>query len=191
MMRIITGSARGYRLKTLPGEEVTRPTTERVKESIFSALQFEIEGRAVLDLFAGSGQMGLEALSRGAVSCVFVDSDKNACAVVKENAVGARLTDRMTLRQTSAEAFLAANTAHFDIVFLDPPYRAGLLPSILPKLCPFVREGGVVVCETDLTTTLEEQIVSQGTALLLEKQRAYGKTIVWFYRRVTTDDHTV
>ncbi len=185
MMRIITGTARGFRLKTLPGEDVTRPTTERVKESIFSALQFEIEGRAVLDLFAGSGQMGLEALSRGARSCVCIDSDKNANAVIKENALGARLADKLTLRLTTADAFLSGNREVFDIVFLDPPYKAGLLPTLLPKLCTCVREGGAVVCETDNSTTLPEQIVGSPLSLTLEKQRTYGKTTVWFYRCVS------
>ena len=83
-MRVITGVARGRRLETLPGE-VTRPTGEKVKESLFSAIQFDIEGRRILDLFAGSGQLGIEALSRGAESAVFVDADKNAVKIVKEN----------------------------------------------------------------------------------------------------------
>jgi len=185
MMRIITGTARGFRLKTLAGEDVTRPTTERVKESVFSALQFDIEGRAVLDLFAGSGQMGLEALSRGASSCVAVDSDKNACTVIRENAVGARLADKLTLRQTTADAFLSGNRDVFDIVFLDPPYQAGLIPPLLPKLCACVREGGTVVCETDNNTVLPEQVSASPLSLTLEKQRAYGKTTVWFYRCVS------
>lgn len=185
MMRIITGTARGYRLKTLPGEEITRPTAERVKESIFSALQFEIEGRAVLDLFAGSGQMGLEALSRGAKSCVCVDLDKNACAVIKDNAVGAKLADRLMLRQVPAETFLSGTTETFDVAFLDPPYKAGLLPAILPKLCDRMREGGVAVCETDNVTTLPEHVSGSSLSLTLEKQRTYGKTTVWFYRCVS------
>lgn len=178
MMRIITGSARGVRLKTLPGEETTRPTTERVKESVFSALQFEIEGRAVLDLFAGSGQMGLEALSRGAISCVFTDSSKEACGIVRENVKNTRLTDRARIVNGEALAFCASCNDRFDVVFLDPPYRAGLLPTVLPLLGRLMREGGVAVCETDAGTALEEVY----GPLRLEKQKRYGKTLVWFYR---------
>lgn len=182
MMRIITGTARGYRLQTLPGEDTTRPTTERVKESVFSALQFEVEGRAVLDLFAGSGQMGLEALSRGAASCVFVDSNREACAVVKANAVGAKLTKNMTLVNTSADSFVARSHEMFDLVFLDPPYRAGLIPSLLPTLADAMREGGVAVCETDDKTSLPETADGNKHRLTLEKQKRYGKTQVFYYR---------
>ena len=85
MMRVITGSARGRRLETLPGEDVTRPTTESVKEALFSMIQFDIEGRRVLDLFAGSGQLGIEALSRGARSCTFVENNRAAKQVVERN----------------------------------------------------------------------------------------------------------
>lgn len=182
MMRIITGSARGFRLKTLPGEETTRPTTERVKESVFSALQFEIEGRAVLDLFAGSGQMGLEALSRGATSCVFVDCSREACEIVRDNARGARLMDRARIVNGEAARFCATVQERFDVVFLDPPYRAGLLPTLLLPVSALAREGGVVVCETDAETVLCEVY---GT-LRLEKQRRYGKTLVWLYRCTAT-----
>ena len=182
MMRIITGTARGVRLATLPGEDTTRPTTERVKESVFSALQFEIEGRAVLDLFAGSGQMGLEALSRGATACTFVDSSKDACDVVRTNAKATRLADRARIVNSDAQRFCDGCHERFDVVFLDPPYRAGLLPSLLAVLSPLVREGGVAVCETDMTTTLQERY----GALTLEKSKRYGKTQVWFYRRAAS-----
>ena len=179
MMRIITGKARGYRLQTLPGEETTRPTTERVKESVFSALQFEIEGRTVLDLFAGSGQMGLEALSRGAASAVFVDSSKDACEVVKQNARGAKLDGNMRIANTDALAFCQRTSERFDMAFLDPPYRAGLLPSLLPQVAALIKEGGVVVCETDADTVLPERV----EALVLEKDKRYGKTQIRIYRK--------
>ncbi|MBR5134306.1 MAG: 16S rRNA (guanine(966)-N(2))-methyltransferase RsmD [Clostridia bacterium] len=181
-MRIITGTARGYRLQTLPGEDTTRPTTERVKESVFSALQFEIEGRAVLDLFAGSGQMGLEAMSRGAASCVFVDSSREACAVVKANAAGAKLTKNITVINATAESVCDRLRDKIDIVFLDPPYRAGLIPSLLPKLLPSMRVGGAVVCETDDKTELPETVRGEDATLVLEKCKRYGKTQVFLYR---------
>ncbi len=182
MMRIITGSARGVRLQTLPGEDTTRPTTERVKESVFSALQFEIEGRAVLDLFAGSGQMGLEAMSRGAVSCTFVDSSREACEIVKQNARATKLQKNIQVLNTSAEAFCERGGDRFDLVFLDPPYRAGLLPTILPMLPARMRDGGVAVCETDLSTVLPDEVTDGARRLVCEKQKRYGKTLVWFYR---------
>ena len=96
-MRVITGSARGRRLETLPGEDVTRPTSESVKEALFSMIQFEIEGRRVLDLFAGSGQLGIEALSRGAASCVFVENNKGARDVVERNILHCGLQDRASI----------------------------------------------------------------------------------------------
>jgi 16S rRNA (guanine(966)-N(2))-methyltransferase RsmD len=179
MMRIITGKARGYRLETLPGEDTTRPTTERVKESIFSILQFEIEGRAVLDLFAGSGQMGLEALSRGAASAVFVDSSKDACEIVKRNARGAKLDGAMRIANIDAHAFCQRTSERFDLAFLDPPYRAQLLPALLPQVAALVKDGGAVVCETDTDTKLPESVES----LVLEKEKRYGKTQVWIYRK--------
>ena len=182
MMRIITGKARGFRLTTLPGEDTTRPTTERVKESVFSMLQFEIEGRTVLDLFAGSGQMGLEALSRGAAFAVFVDSSKEACEVVKSNARGAKLEGVMRIANTNAEAFCQCSSERFDIAFLDPPYRAGLLPALLPQVLSRMKEGGAVVCETDAATVLPKRIDSEGLSLMLEKDKRYGKTQIRLYR---------
>lgn len=126
MMRIITGTLKGKRLETLPGD-ATRPTSERVKEAIFSALQFDLEGRRVLDLFAGCGQMGLEALSRGAKSVMFIDASQDAMAIVKKNVTAAGVTEacrflvsdyRNYIRKaTRADASLA-----YDLVFIDPPY---------------------------------------------------------------------
>ncbi len=184
MMRIITGIARGFRLQTLPGEDTTRPTAERVKQSIFNTLQFEIEGRAVLDLFAGSGQMGLEALSRSAASAVFVDSSRDACAVVQQNARGAKLEQNSRIVMCEAQAFCQRSSDRFDVVFLDPPYRAGLLPALLTDVLPLVREGAVVVCETDAATKLPACVDGEAFSLSLEKERRYGKTQVWFYRCV-------
>ena len=149
MMRIITGSARGVRLETLPGD-LTRPTSERAKEAIFSMLPLDLEGRRVLDLFAGSGQLGLEALSRGAAFAVFVDRAKEAAAVVSRNAVKTRLADRVSVTVSDAQSFLSAcREAPFHLVFLDPPYAAGLLPPVLKKLAVsgLLAPGAIVVAE--------------------------------------------
>ena len=125
-MRVITGSARGRRLKELTGME-TRPTTDKVKESLFSIIQFDIEGRRVLDLFAGTGQLGIEALSRGAASAVFIDRRADAVRLVKDNLELCGLSDRASVRCGDAMSYLRSGEK-FDLIFLDPPYAAGLLP---------------------------------------------------------------
>lgn len=152
MMRIITGSARGVRLETLLGEEITRPTAERVKEAIFSALQFELEGRRVLDLFGGSGQMGLEALSRGAESCMFVDAAEEAIAVIKRNAQKARLFDRCRFLISDYRNYLrkARGREKFSLVFLDPPYAMHAHAEALKRLIEgeLVTDDCLFVCES-------------------------------------------
>lgn len=152
MMRIITGSARGVRLETLPGDDVTRPTTERAKQAIFSAIQFEVEGRRVLDLFGGSGQMGLEALSRGAATCMFVDAAEEAIAVIKRNAQKTRLTDRSRYLISDYRNYLrkARGRETFDLVFLDPPYAMRALPEALTRLLDgeLVSPRCLFICES-------------------------------------------
>ena len=151
MMRIITGSARGTRLATLAGE-ATRPTAERVKEAVFSMLQSKIPSAHVLDLFAGSGQMGLEALSRGACHAIFCDSAKEALAVTRANAEKTRLSDRASFFCADARTLLRRMKGEepFDLVFLDPPYAAQAIPSCLSLLlsCELLAEGARIVCET-------------------------------------------
>lgn len=152
MMRIITGTARGIKLTTLEGE-TTRPTAERVKEAVFSMIQFEIEGRAVLDLFAGSGQLALEALSRGAARATIIDASREAANVIMDNAKKTRLFDRCRISCADYASFIrgAAHREQYDIVFLDPPYAAGLVPEALRKLAKgdLYAPGAVIVCETD------------------------------------------
>ncbi len=126
MMRIITGTARGTKLVTLEGE-ATRPTSERTKESVFSMLQFDIEGRRVLDLFGGSGQMGLEALSRGAASATIIDQSADAVKVIKTNAQKTKLFDRCVILTKDYKAYLKGSKDKFDIIFLDPPYDTNML----------------------------------------------------------------
>lgn len=177
-MRVITGSARGMSLRTLEGDNV-RPTTDKVKEAVFSIIQFEIEGRRILDLFAGSGQLGIEALSRGAESAVFVDADKNAVRIVKENLSKTKLDYKATVAQTDSLAFLSMTDRVFDIAFLDPPFSTGLLEKALAKVEPHIAEGGLVVCEHPFADELPD---IQGG---LEKQKTYkySKTAVTVYRK--------
>ena len=150
MMRIITGSAKGTSLYTLPGD-ATRPTAERVKEAVFSMLQFEVEGMRVLDLFAGSGQMALEALSRGAHFATLCDSSKEAIEIIRKNAEKTRLVGLCDIRNTDALAFLSTSpTATYDLVILDPPYALGLIPKALGLLLGrgFLSPNAKIVCES-------------------------------------------
>ncbi len=174
MMRIITGSAKGKKLATLEGD-ATRPTSERIKEAIFSSLQFDIENRAVLDLFAGSGQMGLEALSRGAASATFIDSASEAIAICKENAKRTALFDRSRFLVSDYRNFIrkAAGERKFDLVFIDPPYAMACCTEALHRLCEagLLLPGALVVLESG-----EETIDTASlTAFEVQKSTAYGK----------------
>jgi 16S rRNA (guanine(966)-N(2))-methyltransferase RsmD len=177
-MRIITGSAKGRKLLTPPGIS-TRPTTGLVKESVFSIIQFEVPGAAVLDLFAGSGQMGVEALSRGARSCVFVENSKAVMSVIESNlkAAGFLAEAKLVLR----DALIYAENAQesFDIAFLDPPYGYGL-ERILPAVGELMRDNGIIVCETKK----EEVLPEQAGRLNKHKDYRYGKTKMTIYRNV-------
>lgn len=149
-MRIITGSARGAELLTLKGEN-TRPTAARTKEAVFSMIQFDIEGRKVLDLFSGSGQLALEALSRGASEAVLCDSSREAVAVIKKNAEKTRLAPKCRINLCDALSLIGRlGEERFDIVFLDPPYALNLIPKVLVKLLEFgrLKTTSTVICET-------------------------------------------
>ena len=148
-MRVITGSARGRRLEELPGLD-TRPTASRVKEGLFSAIQFDIAGRRVLDLFAGTGQLGIEALSRGAVFCDFVDSAPAALEVVRRNVKACGFEDRSACHGTDFAAFLSGRREKYGLVFLDPPYASGNLERALELITAIdiVVENGIIVCES-------------------------------------------
>ena len=155
-MRVITGTARGRRLKELEGME-TRPTTDRVKEGLFSAIQFEIEGRKVLDLFAGTGQLGIECLSRGAASAVFVDRRADAVKLIRENLKLTELADRARVVAGDSMEFLKSLKERFDIVLLDPPYAAGLLEPAIAHLTAFdiLNPQGIIVAEHPAERSLQ------------------------------------
>lgn len=177
-MRVITGSARGRRLKTLEGRDV-RPTADRVKEAIFSIIQFEIEGSRVLDMFAGSGQLGIEALSRGAAEAVFVDADPRAVALVRENLEHTGLSDRAQVFQADSLMFVRNRHERFDIALLDPPYGRGILQQALEAAAPCVSENGTIVCELPEKEEMPEHV---GEFSLYRRYR-YGKTELAVYRR--------
>ena len=145
-MRVITGSARGRKLKTPENYDI-RPTTDNVKEAVFNIIQFDVEGRHVLDLFAGTGQLGIEALSRGAESCVFIDRDRKAVSLVKENLEACAL--RGSVLQADALGYLRGGEK-FDLIFIDPPYDSGLYAPVLEtiNLVDNLSDGGIIICET-------------------------------------------
>lgn len=175
-MRVITGSARGRRLETLPGEDVTRPTTESVKEALFSMIQFDIEGKRVLDLFAGSGQLGIEALSRGAVSCTFVENSRPAMKIVEANIRHCGFENRSNTVFSDAVSFLS-RSAKYDIVLLDPPYGKGLLTRALPLVAQNISENGIIVCET----AREEELSECVGGFSVDRVRNHGKTKLTLY----------
>ncbi len=151
MLRIITGSAKGKKLKTLEGE-ATRPTSERIKEAVFSAIQFDIENRRVLDLFAGCGQLGLEALSRGAASATFIDSSREAMEIVKENVrtVGFENSCRYLVSDWRNYIRKASGRARFDLVFIDPPYAMECCADAVERLidADLLERGAIIVLES-------------------------------------------
>lgn len=181
-MRVITGTARGRQLITPEGMD-TRPTTDKVKEAVCSSLQFDFEGANVLDLFAGSGQMAIEALSRGAARATFVDADQRAITCIRQNVKVCGFMDQATILKSDAISFLQRTTEHFNIVFLDPPYRHDILQQILPILAEKIQENGIIVCEHEPECKLSERILNFD----LQKQKKYGKIIISIYRNAETE----
>lgn len=177
-MRVISGTARGCRLRPVPGMS-TRPTTDRVKESIFNIIQMQVPGARVLDLFAGTGQMGVEALSRGADHCDFVDRDKAALAVLRSNIAAARVQQRARVCPGEYGAYLSRCPAQsVDLVFLDPPYGGKILNSALFDIERFdiLAPSGIILCES----AVEDRIVS---SLAPGREYRYGAIKITVLRR--------
>ncbi len=179
-MRVITGKARGARLQALEGL-ATRPTSDRVKEAIFNIIQFDIEGRRVLDLFAGSGQLAIEALSRGAAHAVLVDQSAEAVRVIKENLRKVNLAQQATVLQMDYLRYLSGVRERFDIILLDPPYAENFMEIALQKISEIdiLAEGGIIVCERSRQRVLPATVGS----LICSKDYCYGKTAVNLYAR--------
>lgn len=177
-MRIITGIARGKQIKTLDGNDV-RPTSQKVKEAVFSAIQFDIEGRRVLDLFAGSGQLGLEALSRGAESAVFVDSSNASVKVIKQNIENTGFEDKAKVYLSDYSSFTAMSRDTFDIVFLDPPYSKGFLVPSIKSVLPLMSDYGIIICEYPPQVEIPESI----GGFTVYRTYRYGKINVSIYRK--------
>ena len=181
-MRVITGIAKGKKLKPLPSMDV-RPTTDKVKEAVFSAIQFDIEGRVFLDLFAGSGQMGIEALSRGAKFAYFVDSSPEAIKVCTENVVSSGFKDSSLIVRRDANSFLSTLSEKIDIVFLDPPYKTGLLVNSAEKVALCMKDSGIIICEHPLDENLPENI----DMFEIYRKYKYGKICISIYKKESLD----
>ena len=177
-MRVISGEYRGTRLDAPEGLS-TRPTIDRVKEGIFSSISFRIPGAKVLDLFAGSGQMGIESMSRGAAKCIFIDRDRKAVAVINGNLRRCGIKDGVKVYNTTAEAFLERNRELFDIVFLDPPYSNEILEKIIPAVYDMLEDNGIIIAESELGWALKKEI--PGLAEI--KKYKYGKVQVTKFQK--------
>ena len=177
MMRVIAGSARRRPLKSTD-EPGMQPTMERVKEAVFSKLHFELEGRRVLDLFAGSGQLGIEALSRGAAHCDFVDNSKASLACIKQNIESCGFSGSAEIYSTDAFAFIKSRCQNYDIVLLDPPFHHRILDKMLPLAALHVEKSGVIYCETGDTERLPE-IAGD---FVMDSQVKYGYIMTTYYR---------
>ena len=179
-MRVITGKARGIQLKT-PDGLTTRPTADRVKEALFSIIQFDLPGAKVLDLFGGTGQLGIEALSRGAKSAVFVDAGEPACKLIRENLRRTKLeADGKVVRSDYLE-YLKRSRETFDIIFLDPPYAEVFLENALNCIgeIDILQSGGIIVTERPLGKDLNVEL----PGFVRSKDYKYGKTLLAIYRK--------
>ncbi|MGI6180654.1 MAG: 16S rRNA (guanine(966)-N(2))-methyltransferase RsmD [Agathobaculum sp.] len=177
-MRVVSGSARGCRLQPVPGMN-TRPTTDRVKENIFNLIQEHVRGARVLDLFAGTGQLGIEALSRGAQHCDFVESGRAAYDIVCKNVQAARVQERASLHKKDAGDFLShVSAGQFDLIFLDPPYGGKILENALMQIERFdiLSANGIIICES----AIEDRFAH---AFETVRERRYGATLITVLRR--------
>ena len=180
-MRVITGKARGINLKTPEGLQ-TRPTTDRVKEALFSVIHFDVPGARVLDLFGGTGQLGIEALSRGAKRAVFVDESEKACKLIRENLKRTRLEQEATVLRGDYLAYLGRCTEKFDIILLDPPYAEVFLENALKRITEIdiLETGGIIVTERPLGKELPYDFEGYTRS----KDYKYGKVLLTIYRKV-------
>lgn len=176
-MRVISGTKRGKKLRE-PDNYDIRPTTDMVKESLFNIIQFDIEGRRVLDLFAGTGQLGIECLSRGAAEVAFVDQSREAVAIVKENLKSCGFEARVV--QSDSIAFLGRGEK-FDVILIDPPYATNLVDKALEIInsVDILTEGGIIMCESGR----EKPMPDMNMPYFKCKEYTYGKVKLTTYNR--------
>ena len=179
-MRVIAGKAKGTQLLT-PDGILTRPTIDRVKEALFSILQFDLPGAKVLDLFGGTGQLGIEALSRGAASAVFVDSRREACQLIRSNLKKTHLEPYASVVQSDYLEYLNRCRERFDLILLDPPYAEVFLETALKIVSEIdiLTNSGIIVCERPFEKSLPDDI----PGLARYRDYRYGKAAVTIFRR--------
>ena len=180
-MRVITGKARGIVLKT-PEGMATRPTTDRVKEALFSIIQFEVPTAKVLDLFGGTGQLGIEALSREAKSAVFVDEREDACRLIRENLKRTRMEENAKVIRSDYMAYLRRCKDKFNIILLDPPYAEEFLENSLKMITEIdiLETGGIIVTERPVGKELPWVF----SGFSRSRDYKYGKTLIAIYRKL-------
>ena len=183
-MRVISGIAKGVNLKT-PDGMATRPTADRVKEAMFSIIQFDLPGARVLDLFGGTGQLGIEALSRGAKSAVFVDAQDQACKLIRENLKRTKFESIGRVIRSDYLSFLKNNAEQFDIIFLDPPYVEVFLENALNFITEIdiLQTNGIIVTERPI----EKALALEFPGYIRSRDYKYGKTYVTIYRKATEE----
>jgi 16S rRNA (guanine(966)-N(2))-methyltransferase RsmD len=179
-MRVITGKARGVQLKT-PEGMLTRPTADRVKEALFSIINFDLPGAAVLDLFGGTGQLGIEALSRGAQKAVFVDAREDACKIIRENLRRTKLEAQGKVMRSDYLDYLKRCKEKFDIILLDPPYAEVFLENALKCITEIdiLQTDGIIVTERPLG----KELLCDFEGYTRSKDYKYGNTLLTLYRK--------
>ncbi len=179
-MRVITGKARGVQLKTPDGMQ-TRPTADRVKEALFSIINFDLPGAKVLDLFGGTGQLGIEALSRGAESAVFVDAREDACKLIRENLRRTKLEGQAKVVRSDYLEYLRRGKERFDIIILDPPYAEVFLENALKCITEIdiLQTGGIIVTERPLG----KELPCSFDGFTRSKDYKYGQILLTLYRK--------
>ena len=179
-MRVITGKARGVQLKTPEGMQ-TRPTADRVKEALFSIINFDLPGAKVLDLFGGTGQLGIEALSRGADHAVFVDAREDACKIIRENLKRTKLEGQGRVVRSDYLDYLRRCKEQYDIIILDPPYAEVFLENALKCITEIdiLQSGGIIVTERPLG----KELPCTFEGYTRSKDYKYGQTLLTLYRK--------
>ena len=179
-MRVVSGLAKGITLKT-PDGLATRPTADRIKEAMFSIIQFDLPGTYVLDLFGGTGQLGIEALSRGAKSAVFVDHSESACCLIRENLKRTKFQNCAKVIHSDYLTFLKSTKEKFDIILLDPPYAEVFLENSLKMISEIdiLQTNGIIVTERPVEKALSWDFPGYSRS----RDYKYGKTLLAIYRK--------
>lgn len=184
-MRVISGTAKGHSLKCLKGDQ-TRPTTDKVRQSIFNIIMHDVEGRAALDLFSGTGALGIEALSRGAAECVFVESGKQAAQIIKANLEHTKLIDLAQIKICDVYSFLNTAGNIFELIFMDPPYGKEHIPKVLNIIYDrgILHKAGLIIAESDQDDYIPEAVGN----IQRFRQQKYGRIMISFFRMIDKNE---